>query len=118
MPRGRKSAESEVILRWSGDLTVAVIGKMAEEIRAALNRSKRIGIDLSGATEIDAAFLQLCCAAHRSAVSSGRELTLSSPLPPELANLLSLAGMKSLSGCSGVEKNRCLWLTPALECND
>ncbi len=67
---------AKVVVRVAGKATV----RSAEQLKAALveafDSARKIVLDVSGVTEIDAAFLQLFCAAQKSAAAANKVFQL------------------------------------------
>jgi anti-anti-sigma regulatory factor len=66
---------------------------------AALEKSRKVIVDLSHVEELDLACLQVLYAARRAAQASGGELHFSGTVSPRIAKRLSAAGV--LSGTPG-----------------
>jgi hypothetical protein len=60
--------------------------------------------------EVDLAFLQLLCSAHRTAVSAGKLLRLDAGSSPLFLRQLAAAGFVRHSGCMLDCGNSCLWV--------
>lgn len=66
-----------VTLAVTGRATIQVAAELKARLLAALHAASSITIDVSGITVADASFFQLLCAAHRSALTTGRDVRLS-----------------------------------------
>ena len=75
-----------------GDLTVENARTLQSKLRAAIETSESVVIQFSGNARIDITFLQLVCAAYRSALASGKDLTLSPGMPDGLKQAVQSAG--------------------------
>lgn len=93
-----------VVLQWSGELTLARMGELKLALLEALGRASKVELDVRGATDADAPFLQLVCAAHREALSEGKTLELAGD-SPVLARCAESAGFLRREGCVP----GCLW---------
>ena len=70
------SAPTHIVL--DGDITIYRAGELREQLVTALSQARGdLEIDLSSATELDSAGVQLLMAAKREAGTQGRALTLS-----------------------------------------
>jgi anti-anti-sigma regulatory factor len=69
-----------------------------EQLLGTLGRARVIALDLGGLEGADLAFVQLLCAAHRTACARGCEMTLASDVPPALGALLERAGAERCAG--------------------
>lgn len=100
-------AQRELV--WSGELTVQRVLQLKEELVSALAVAEQIHLRLVDVSEVDIAFLQLLCSAHRSATRLRRELTLVEPLPSALIEIAQLGGFSRHAGCSHDLDANCLW---------
>jgi len=57
-------------------LTIQQISAPKGELAMALDKSRKLTVDLSEADEVDTAFLQLLCAVRNAAVRDNKEFTL------------------------------------------
>lgn len=96
--------------KWRGELTIARVAELKEELSKALENSDRLLVDLSEATEIDSACLQLLCSAHRTAVRQGKEMSLRGT--EALAPILREAGFVRHIGCALDCNQSCIWAVP------
>jgi anti-anti-sigma regulatory factor len=92
----------------SGQLTVQEAGWLRGVLLNPLERLDRIEIDLSQATGIDLAGLQLLCAAHKSAMAQGKKIVLLG-VPEPVAQAARGAGFSRLEGCTAGPGESCLW---------
>lgn len=70
-----EQAGTAVILA-AGKGTIHFAGKLHAALVEAFDSAREIVLDVSGVTEIDAAFLQLLCAAGKSAAATNRAFQL------------------------------------------
>jgi ABC-type transporter Mla MlaB component len=85
-------------LGFSGKLTfpnaAALHGKLADALR-----EESVEISFGEVEEVDISFLQLLCAALRTAEGASREVTVADdPVPPSVSELVETAGMVSPLG--------------------
>ena len=92
----------------TGALTVAEVGALRTLLLEALGESPRVQVDLGQVVEIDVAGVQLLCAAHRLAASSGRLLEITAA-GECVRQLVRGAGFTHAAVCDGKRKNACLW---------
>jgi anti-anti-sigma regulatory factor len=93
----------------AGDVVVWIEGKAtihgAAELKAALveafDSARKVVLDTSGVTEIDAAFLQLLCAARKSAIAANKVFQLGGCCPEALAKGFVDAGFPLPSVVAG-----------------
>ncbi|HEY6838346.1 MAG TPA: STAS domain-containing protein [Geobacteraceae bacterium] len=96
-------------IKVEGIFDLAHCGEILGALQEALAAHRSVRLDLSAATGIDLAGLQLICSAHRTAVAVGSGFTLSSPLPPLLTARAREAGFPRQAVCVGDLKCACLW---------
>lgn len=83
-----------MILQLPEELTIAEAARLRERLRAALDGGAPVVLDAAGVAEVDAAGLQLLCAARRSAAARGVPLTLRGRGRSEaLARALEVSGL-------------------------
>lgn len=97
-------------LHWQGELTVQQVGHCRDELQQALAAVDRIVLRLDDIEEIDIAFMQLLCAAYRTAATLGKEIAVDGPLPLRHLETVRLAGFSRHAGCSRECRGRCLWI--------
>ncbi|HEY7745033.1 MAG TPA: hypothetical protein VIA07_01760, partial [Desulfuromonadales bacterium] len=67
-------------------------------------------IRVDGAAEVDPAFLQLLCSAHRTAVAAGKCLSLDAGSSSTFQRQLEDAGFVRHIGCLLDCNNNCIWV--------
>jgi anti-anti-sigma regulatory factor len=75
----------------------------------SLSQADRAALDLSKATDADLSFLQLLCAAHKSAVRRGKTLTITGAVPEDIRQKAREAGMTGNRSCGSDLSGSCLW---------
>lgn len=104
------SGGESVRLRLEGEVTVESAGELRQALLQALEGGGGIVVDCGGATSIDLSTLQLLCAAHRTAITLGKDLALDG-CEDALARAVEEAGFRRQRACLlSPEKDRCLWL--------
>ena len=98
----------EAALELSGELTVREARRLQALLGQGLGRRDRIEVDLSGATEVDIAGLQLMCAAHKSAAERGKQIVLRG-VPECIGLTAKAAGFRRLDACVACPEEACLW---------
>jgi anti-anti-sigma regulatory factor len=73
----------------------------------ALSSGRDLEVNLDGADKVDMFGLQMLCAAHRSAMKAGKELTLIGEQPKSLRDAIVMAGYGRTAVCS--EDKTCPW---------
>lgn len=84
-----------IVLGFSGSATLRQADDLADRLKEALSAGDRIDIDCGGLEEVDVSFIQLLIAARKSALASGKDLTLSAPAGGCLLAALTAAGLAS-----------------------
>jgi anti-anti-sigma regulatory factor len=84
--------QEEVVLIMEGALTIERAGEVKEMILNAMRNSATVVIRFMENSRIDISFLQLVCAAHRSALSAGKHLKLVQEMPDSLLKEIRSAG--------------------------
>ncbi len=75
----------------------------------SLSKADKAVLDLSKATDADLSFLQLLCAAHKSAVRRGKTLTIADTVPEDIRQRVREAGMTGNKSCGSDLSKSCLW---------
>lgn len=109
---GRRALPGNEI-HWSGDLTIRRIAELKGEVLEAL-RHGDVLICIDAEAQFDLSFLQLLCAAHRTAQREGKSLQLHPDLPASFGELLKSAGFFRHVGCSEDKDDSCIWKTICL----
>jgi anti-anti-sigma regulatory factor len=73
-------------------LTLSTVAADKERILSSLSDGASVVIDLAAATEVDIAFIQLIEVARRSAPQLGASLSLASPAPGPVRDVLERGG--------------------------
>jgi anti-anti-sigma regulatory factor len=95
--------DGTVAVRVEGALTIWEVPRVRLQLLEARGVADKVTLDLSAGAGIDAAGLQLVCAAHRSADRVGASFTLEAS--PEVLAVASEAGFLRRSGCFPT----CVW---------
>lgn len=106
-PLQQTSSREELV--WRGELGLQRIVKLKEDLGVALDAAAEVQLRLVDVSEVDVAFLQLLCSAHRSAVGRDKQLRLVGPLPGPFVEVVRLAGLSRHVGCQLASDGSCLW---------
>ena len=88
-------------VEFSGSLVFANVAALRDKLAAGL-ASGSVEIAFGEVGEVDLSFLQLLCAALRTAAETSRKMTLSTgPVPESLRTLAETAGMLAADGRQG-----------------
>jgi len=102
--------ENEVFL--SGELNINRVAELRVTLLRAIGAHRLTRVRITGAVDIDAAFLQLLCSAHRSAVQAGRDLRLHVDSSPLFHRQLRDCGFLRHTGCRLDCNGSCIWAAP------
>lgn len=91
-----------VTLAVTGIATVQAAAELRGRLAAALEKSPRVTLDVGGITRLDSSFFQLICAARRSALAVGGDISLSGCNSEEFLRKARATGFRlDESGCPG-----------------
>lgn len=82
-----------IVLGFSGSATLRKADDIADRLKEALSAGDHIEIDCDGLEEVDVSFIQILIATRKSALASGKELTLTAPAQGCLLAALTAAGI-------------------------
>lgn len=101
-------------LRLAGEVTIESAAELKKILLAALETGSDLLVDCSQATSLDLSALQLLCAAHRTACSLGKTMTLDERSGEVLAQAVGQAGFLRQRACLlSPQERACLWLPRA-----
>ena len=97
------------MLKLAGKLTIQRASELAASIGQAIAEEEHAAVlDLAAVTSADLTFLQILCAAHRSALREGKTLSITSP-SEALLRTMKTAGFERRQPCSSCTGDKCLW---------
>jgi anti-anti-sigma factor len=102
------------VLSLTGALSIENGAELKTAISEALEAAENIVFDLAGVASADICCMQLFCAAHRTAVQSGKTLALANAGEGFEASARE-AGYGRHVGCMGGNSRDCLWIVNAEE---
>lgn len=89
-----------MVLDLPKELTIARAVELKAALLEALEREARLELNTRGVEEVDAAGLQILCAAHRTASARGREMVVAGgERGPALSAACANAGLIHRHGC-------------------
>jgi len=100
--------DGEIVL--SGEHNINQVGELREVLLRTIEVQQCTEVRLREIVEVDAAFLQLLCSAHRSAVESGKELRLQIEASPLFRQQLRDCGFIRHIGCRLDCNGSCIWV--------
>lgn len=97
------------MLELAGKLTIARASELAASIGQSLAEEEHeVVLDLEKVTAVDVSFLQILCAAHRTARRDGKSLSVVAA-SPELLRIVRTAGFERRQPCKRCAGDTCLW---------
>lgn len=96
-------------LHWQGVLTVQEVSGCRDQLQQAMAVADKVVLRLDEVEEIDIAFMQLLCAAYRTAAALDKEIEVSEPLSPNHLETVRVAGFFRHTGCSRECRGNCIW---------
>ncbi|MBU0674206.1 MAG: STAS domain-containing protein [Proteobacteria bacterium] len=91
-----------------GDFTIGRAAEFTAMLRTALESGSPVTLDVQAVVEVDLTFMQLLCAAHRTACELNTTVTISSPWPESVAQQIEQAGFTNRR-CPFKLDPGCLW---------
>ena len=97
-------------VKLAGSMTIGQAAELKELLVAALGAASELSLDLTGVTEIDLTGLQLLEASHRSAMNSGKLLTVDARGNQAYRDTVAAAGFQRTTGCAQDTNCTCIWV--------
>ena len=103
------NVQEDVVITMKGAMTIERAGELKQMLLDAMRESGSLVIRFVENSGIDISFLQLICAAHRSAIVSGKKIKIDQNIPESLLEKILSAGyahhplLKILSYETGVK---------------
>jgi len=96
---------------WNGELTVARIAELKEELQEVLSDTgQRVCVRFAEVEAVDISLLQLLCSAHRTAGRLGKVLAIHGDIPEPFIKVMQLAGFNRHTGCGYDGMDNCIWM--------
>lgn len=102
----------------SGSLSVCRARQIKDLLLTAIGQNRLTVVRVDVDAEVDAAFLQLLCSAHRTAVAAGKCLSLAIGRSAACERHLQWAGFVRHSGCLLDCNNNCIWVMAKNPCSN
>lgn len=96
-------------LQIEGDLTINHISTLKERLVEAFETADQVVVDVSAATSVDVAGVQLLCACHRFSSGRGKEMCLWVGENGEFLQFLDEVGFSQDFICNHDDTGKCLW---------
>ena len=106
----REQQDDRETLYFSGELTVQHATTIAKALNEALQRAAAVEVVIERVAAADVTFPQAVCAAHRTAATLDKMITVRGEGEEPLGSLLRSAGFLRHIGCQGSTRKTCLWL--------
>jgi anti-anti-sigma factor len=103
--------DEDVVFRARGDLTVERAREVQEALRQALRQAQHVVLDLQEVSALDLSFLQILCAACKTALAAGRTLAHRGGNGGAFWEGVERAGYPSKWGCLREAETSCLWVS-------
>ncbi len=97
------------VLTLDGELTIEHAGELKKMLIEAMDSAESVDIKLEEVTGVDLSCLQLLCSAHRTALKSRKQLTLSSEESDAFQQMVRDVGYARHDGCALNPGPGCLW---------
>ena len=110
MSQGSGNPEDTITLVLEGNLTIVRASDAKVELQEALKNAQHIELDIESAREVDLAFLQLLCSAHRTSINMDKTLVFQSAIPEIFKKSVEDNGYARHTGCALDCNNTCLWM--------
>ena len=94
MPMSLDQSNSPSRINLEGEINIRCAAELKELLLQALTREGALHIDLSAATEVDIAALQLLWTAQREAREAGKEFLLNGPISEIVATAIKHSGVQ------------------------
>lgn len=92
-----------------GDLTINHISTLKDSLLDAFESAERVTVDVSLATGVDVAGVQLLCACHRFSCGRGKKMCLRLGGNSQFEKFLDDIGFAQDFICNHGNANECLW---------
>ncbi|MDD5642731.1 MAG: STAS domain-containing protein [Syntrophales bacterium] len=109
MKNKKKASPNHEVLKFAGDLTIDNAQELHRVLLAALDNATEISLTFAEVTAVDLSFVQLLCAAHRTAIRADKTLKLADPRPEVLKAAVRETGFIRERGCNLDSQGSCLW---------
>lgn len=97
------------VLSVAGGLTIAHVAELKERLLEAFSSAEAVTVDVSAATALDVAGIQLLCASHSFACNNGKSMCLELGDNDMVAAFLDEVGFSRNFVCNKSGDDECLW---------
>ena len=102
------SEEKSGTLSFDSDMTIAHVAEIKKRLVEALNDAEQVVVDVSAATAIDVAGIQLLCACHRYSCQNGKQMCVELGDNEMFASFLDEVGFSRSFVCTHGSDDNCL----------
>lgn len=107
MKISNKKVGNKRVLQLSGTVTLPGIDQFRNSLLKAFESpEKKIELDLDNVQEVDLAFIQVIASALKTVKGNIRDLSVKSPVPDAVTQVINLAGLSNHGNCHG---DTCTW---------
>lgn len=99
-------------LQVEGDMTINHISTLKDRLVEAFENADQVVVDVSAATSVDVAGIQLLCACHRFSKGRGKKMCLQVGENGDFLQFLDEVGFSQDFICSHGDTGKCLWPEP------
>lgn len=102
------SEEKSGTLSFDSDMTIAHVAELKKRLVEAFNEAEQVVIDVSAATSVDVAGVQLLCACHRYSCQNGKQMCVELGENAMFASFLDEVGFSRSFVCNHGRDGHCL----------
>lgn len=102
------SEEKSGTLSFAGDVTISQVAEIKERLIEAFNDAEQVVVDVSSATAIDVAGVQLLCACHRFSCQNGKKMCVELGDNKLVSNFLDEVGFSRNFVCNNGGEDNCI----------
>lgn len=103
------SEENTGILSFEGDVTIGHVADLKARLVEAFENANEVVVDVSMATAIDVAGVQLLCACHRFSNNQGKKMCIRLGENDRFLDFLEEVGFSRVFVCNNGNNSDCLW---------
>lgn len=103
------SDEKKETLSFEGDMTIGHVAEIKERLVEAFANAEQVVVDVSAATAVDVAGVQLLCACHRFSCQHGKKMCIELGGNEMFSGFLDDVGFSRSFVCGDGSEKECLW---------
>lgn len=97
-------------MKITGAMTLSSVSEFLKQLSRTFDLTDKVVVDLSNATEIDGAGLQVLCSSHRSALCTHKEFRIIGQNRTAIGKIATASGQARTAGCEIDTKHICIWI--------